>query len=860
MAGALDLNLMSAARTAGRDYPELLCLHAAAAPRRAARGRDLDRLVLYLSMSGNAPLPPGKQDQALTGLAQVYYNTPGSVTAALRRVAEEFNATLLERNLRLSSSSRQGLAVLVQAVVRGERLYLAHSGPAYSFLIAAGGSHLFYDPEMDEHGLGQGKVTPISFFQAELQSSDTLLLSTQPSPEWTREALNGLHGQGPESLRRKLFAASAPDLNAVLLQVRPGKGVINLPRPGIPPAEAAPAAATSLQPAAALEAAVALEPAAPPVAPPVAPPPIPAAVQPPPPPAALEPAPPEIPPATPSALPAPAAPEAMYLPAPDDLPPWEVGDEAPAGVDALETGALYPDTPGDAAPVEPPLQNMAGDQAEAKIRPAAAAEMPEQPAQPALMGAPAAVVTAAAPAVAASTPAASAPAAAAGATAGGSPAGGSPAGARLASVGAALSGAGSAAGRGLRAFLARLLPEDVFAGLPSSLMAFVALAVPVVVVIIASMVYLRLGRDVQYETLMAQAQSLAARGLEQADVSARRSDLSAVLGLLDKARRYRVESSDALDLRRRVQTELDELELIQRVSYQPAVIGGLPAAVRVSRMAAIGEDLYLLDSVSGQVIRAVFTEQGFQVDPAFQCGPTTAGSISVGSLIDIIAWPAGFEPEAVLMGMDASGGVVYCKPDAPPVKTEHLARPETENWGRISGFSLDLGDTYVLDAPSHGVWIYPLSNYEASPTKFFNGEIPALDDVVDLVANRDDLYMLHLDGHLTLCGYSTFAGVPTRCSQPRYTDFRPGRDGLPLVPPAPFVQLQNTAPPDPSLFLLEGQTQAIYHFSLRNLAFQQQYLPQEPLAGGAATAFLVDNLERYLYLALGSQIYYAVMP
>jgi hypothetical protein len=145
---------------------------------------------------------------------------------------------------------------------------------------------------------------------------------------------------------------------------------------------------------------------------------------------------------------------------------------------------------------------------------------------------------------------------------------------------------------------------------------------------------------------------------------------------------------------------------------------------------------------------------------------------------------------------------------------------------------------------------------------FFNEEIPDLQNVIDFTVNRDDLYLLNADGSLTYCVYSNMGGVPTRCARPAYVDFRPGRENLPLVPPSPFRQIQNTLPPDPSLYLLEPLQQAIYHFSLRNLAFQGQYLPdpQNSLPDRPATAFAVDNIQRYLFLALGNQVYYAILP
>jgi hypothetical protein len=61
MSETFDLNLLPVARLAGGDHPELLGLHFAEAPRRPARGRDGDRLILYLVVAGNAPLPPAQR-------------------------------------------------------------------------------------------------------------------------------------------------------------------------------------------------------------------------------------------------------------------------------------------------------------------------------------------------------------------------------------------------------------------------------------------------------------------------------------------------------------------------------------------------------------------------------------------------------------------------------------------------------------------------------------------------------------------------------------------------------------------------------------------------------------------------------
>jgi hypothetical protein len=748
MAASLDLNLLPAARYAGRDYPELLSLYAAEPPRRTARGRESDRLILYLAVAGNAPLPPGKQDQVLSDLSKLFFETPGSVTAALRKVSEELNKLLLERNLHLTSSSRQGIGLLTQAVLRGSQLYLAVSGPVNIFLVAADQVQHFYDPEMADRGLGQGRSTPINFFQAVLQPNDTLIMAVQPAPGWSIDTLKGLHGQGPESLRRRLFSPDIPDLNAVLVQARPGKGAFYLPKPGKP----------------------------------VATPPVPETIE------------------------QPLAPEMPAVIALGQPPVIEqIEDvEASEALPSPETPTLSPPEPG--------------------VSPPALETVPQPTAISADQTAPARRVSG---------------------LAGFSVA--------LARVIAPLVAGLRKVGHGLRNLLARMLPGDFFQSIPSTAMAFTALAVPVVIVTISSVVYLRLGRDTQYETLYAQAQQIAERSTEQTDVAAKHADIETALDLLSKAEVYRA-SPEVQALKGQLRYSLDELELIKRVNYQSAIIGGLPASVNITRIVVVEDELYLLDIGRGSVIRATLTSQGYEVDLTFQCGPTTSGAV-----IDIAAWPPGYKPPARLLGLDGSGNIQYCQPNEPP-KTDRLTSPNTDAWGQIKAFTLDLGDSYVLDAPSKSVWIYWRSDFTQEPSMFFNEEIPDMQDVVDMTVNRGDLYLLHADNRLTLCFYSDFQGVPTRCSNPNFVDFRPGRESLPLIPPAPFSQVQNTLPPDPSLYFLEPQNQAVYHFSLRNLAFQRMIAAENPLPSSNATAFFVDNLQGYVYLAVGNQVFYAVLP
>jgi hypothetical protein len=82
----------------------------------------------------------------------------------------------------------------------------------------------------------------------------------------------------------------------------------------------------------------------------------------------------------------------------------------------------------------------------------------------------------------------------------------------------------------------------------------------------------------------------------------------------------------------------------------------------------------------------------------------------------------------------------------------------------------------------------------------------------------------------------------------------------------PFTQLVSTQPPDPSLFYLQPDGQAIYRFSLRLLTYYGQFRPKGGAVGSSslsskpATAFTLSPDGRIAFLGIGNQVLYAAMP
>jgi hypothetical protein len=793
MSISFDLKLYPLHRFAGQDQPWLPGLYLASPPRRTARGRQEDQLLLYMMLTGNSPLSTGKGEQILEQLAATYYKAPGSVTAGLRTVVDSLNEFLLDRNVRSASTGRQAVGLLTLALVREDRLYLSQSGPVHAYLITPGGVQHVYDPDLSGRGLGLSRVAPIRYSQASLHPDDLVLLASRPSTTWSPAALTANMDQDVEQLRQKLLNRQDLDLNAVLIQARLVSGRRS-------PTTRAPAAA-----------------AEPPAEPPMP---------------------------VPEAAPVETVP--VHAAAEPELEPELLVEETPSETVRIE---IHPDTPELTA--APPAA------ASSPVPTPAAAEIPASQPGPEELGLSSLVSTVEEeePAVVGlDLPSTAVP----------PPSVRRKDNARSGkqAAGDFLAGFGKmviAALHWLRRGFGRLLPGEGFFTIPASTMIAIAVIVPVIVVAVASKVYIDRGLSGKYEEAIQKARLAVEQAPMQADPGMQRQVWEAALVVLAEAEAYQPGSSEVKTLRTQAQTAIDSLGLITRLNYRLAVIGGLPSGVNITRLVHSDDDLYMLDSSSGRVLRGRVTNNlDFEQDASFQCGPTFAS----GPLVDIVATPLGSTSGAVLRGVDAAGNLVSCFINSAP-RVESLAVPVTApNWGRLQGLTYDLdgANLYILDPADQAVWAYWGGAADKTPEFFFGENVPPMQQAIDLAVDKRDLYLLYKDGSIQLCVYSLLATSPTRCTEQPLIDARPGAEGQEMKPPTPFSHIYASAPPDPSLYFLEPESQSIYRFSLRTLTFYRQFAPGEKLAGGPATAFTVNTLQRMVFLASGSRVYQAALP
>jgi hypothetical protein len=780
----LDITISPLYRVGGQDQPSLPGLMAAAPPRQAARGRHQDRLIVHLSLAGNAVLSSGECVQAASRAAVAFYATPGTITSALRNAAQTVNKHLRDRNLAGPAPGAHAVGVLALAGLRESQLTLLLSGPMQAFFLAAAGARRIGDTRSGR-GLGLGTSTPHYFARIDLKSNDRVVLCGDLPDSW-ETALANTSAASLEATRRRLMTATADDISAVLLQATDGTGVLRIQRlPATAPTSVAPAGVSA-----------------------------------------------EV--------------------APELLSHATSTSERRVQPSASETGYQAVSRPAPLGAREPAAKPTRG-----LVGPAAYGIPPEQRHGPRAADDEG---LAASPSSGSSTAAHAAlesPTLARGWI---SAERQRQAARRMLDVLQAVRKVGDGIGRGVRNFLPRLLPasEQGAWAVASPAMMFIAVLVPLLVVTMASAVYFRYGRSVQYEQYLVQARDSRLQALSLTDPVAQREAWQRVLFYLDKAEDHS-ESGETRGMRTEAQHQLDEKLGIVRLQFQPVLSRGVGA--QIGRLAAGENDLYLLDAQRGAVMHLALTDSGFQVDSAFNCAPGSYGDYTVGPLVDILALPALNTIDAAMVGVDAQGNLLYCRPGQ-LAQAIPLPTPDT-NWGRVKAISIDAGNLYVLDSQAHAIWVYVGKDgaFVDRPYFFFGGQIPELEDAIDMAVSADDLYVLHSDGRLSTCSYSRIEAVPTRCIDPAQlvNPFEAYRE-QDLFTESHFTQMMFSPAPEAALLLLDADSQGVLRFSPRSLELQSQ---MRPLAGrantmprGEVTAVAI-SANHVLYYALQDRIYFA---
>ena len=795
MSKTFDLTLIPLYRVGGEELPIQPGLLALTPPRRKARSRARDLLIIHLSLGGNASLSITSFHQITSSAAEAFYKSSGSVTAALRATATTVNGNLLEKNMASSGQGRYSLANLVLGVVRGENFYVLESGPGHVYWMADGERRDIHDPDMSGRGLGLGQSTNFYLSQFTLRAGGRLLISPTLSAGWEKILERDNQSASLETLRSVLMRQSMEDHNALLVEVQPGRGEIEIlkpPRPHKPtyasvskkiaeepPIESHQPEPQVIEPEALREndsvAAPSLDkeskiPQERPILDSIP---------------QLESEPIPIFEEKPSVL------DSLPRLEPEPIPAFEeydsLPDQAPEPIDEIEE--VYEEE----IPAEPPIGEILARQS-----------------------------------------------------------------ARTLAKGMQVTREGNHKLKDFtRKMMPRLLPADdpnTPFQMPNWIMALIAVIIPLVVVTIASVVYFRFGRDIQYETAYAEVEVARARALEQDDPVAERVAWENLLSKLNIAEKYD-STSETDSLRTEAQNHLDALLGIIRLNFQPAVTD-LPRNLHISAMVVTDTEFFILDSVKGEILRAFLTGGGYQYDPNFSCRSGDYGGTSVGALVALEALPKDNAMASSVMGVDAQGNLIYCAANQVPQASSLYSPPVGIK--EITAVSLDGDVLYLLDALSREVWVYAgrSAAFIDYPTAFFENVPQGMENAVDMSVKGNDLYLLFNDGHLANCIYSLLDTVPTRCTNPvQLIDPHPAAGGGNSFRQDIFREMLISTPPDPALLLLAPETQAVYRFSPRSFSLQNQLHSIKGSFSSESLTAMASSPSHVLFLAQGDEVY-----
>lgn len=824
----LDLNILPIRRINGQEAADIPGLLALNPPRKTARGREQNSLILYLAPAGNVPLTAAELSQLAGEAANAFYQFPGSLTSAMRSAAADINAKLLARNLASAGQGQQVLGLLIMVAIREHQCTLLLSGPTHAVWVTDGGSRHVYEPVLSGKGLGSGQNVSAYLSQVELRPQDLLVLCATFPKDWEADLLNERPPASLDASYRKLMFAKG-DLNAVLVQAQSGHGALTQLRPDVPTRPPALVVAPVVVSSPTVE-----EPAAPPKAEPqiVEEPQETVAVS-------------ETPDATeeqidaladfaahivqPSAYSIPPQPEGTF-PKPREDAKSNGTRDFPASIPRARPSAPdippvplpgVPETPQETTPAPEevkaprPPSRLRPKRRLIKINPEVTAKVTRQVAKVAV--------------------------------------GGIKLGRRV----------NAGFHDFLQKFIPRLLPgsepNKPFT-IPTYILVAIAVFIPLVVSVIAWVIYDSYGLSDRYRQLYQTADLARTRAVSEVDPARQRDQWLEVLRYLDEIHR---DTDEVNNLRSEAQANLDNLMGVIRLEFIPAFPNGLGGSTQISRLAASESDLYMLEAEGGRILHASFTGRSLNLDNTFQCKPGKYSGYEVKALVDILALPKVNALNGTVLGIDATGNLLYCAPNQVPQAIPLPPLPNT-NWKRITSFALDNDNLYVLDAESRSVWVFRGKDgaFLDTPYFYFGNEIPtSIDSAIDLSVSRDDLYLLHADGHLSTCTFSRLSEVPTRCQDPvQRIDNYPAHQGIDIFAQANLTQMVITNPPNSVLLLLDSEDQSVFRLSPRSFELQNQIKARagkaNPFQSGPVGALAVSP-NYVLYLAIGDQVYFA---
>lgn len=343
-------------------------------------------------------------------------------------------------------------------------------------------------------------------------------------------------------------------------------------------------------------------------------------------------------------------------------------------------------------------------------------------------------------------------------------------GAKLRSVGQGLLAALALALDAMRRLLVRILPgregetaktaapaRKAASGVSSSLVIWMAAAIPIIIILLVVGMYLQQGsnRQAEFGELLTQAQKEYEMGkVNEGNVPVAREHYKQALDLAARALAMRKSDLQVQDLQRQAQEALDKIDGVYRLYdltplYTYTEPGGTPG-----RVIADAQNIFVLDRGTDRVYHHVLNELGKDLQETaaiVQKGQAVDGA-ATGDLIDM-AWrpDGGDHHRGSLLILDGNGRLLEYDPIFGTVSALKLGG--LEQWRSPQAISTYFDQTktnlYILDTGLNQILKYvPTENlYNETPVGYVTTEDVDLSGAVDMAIDGY-VYVLYGDGRV----------------------------------------------------------------------------------------------------------------
>jgi hypothetical protein len=384
----------------------------------------------------------------------------------------------------------------------------------------------------------------------------------------------------------------------------------------------------------------------------------------------------------------------------------------------------------------------------------------------------------------------------------------------------------------------------------------VAVTIPVIVAVVVLVVVLRRGQMNRAELNALWEQASAQWDLAQTttDAPTVRARLTEAENQLNQLIALQPDHTEALDLKKRVQSRLDEINQVRRISWA-GKLNTYPGGANLSRVVVEGTHVFVMDKRNGRVYHHQLDAQqqallGETADTVLVSRGDQVGDVLVGDLVDMVWMPAGNgRQKSMLVILESGGSLLEYDPATQQLRPLELAQPADLQFPELVGSYY--GRFYLLDSTANQIWRFSptVDGYSTPPDVWLQTEVD-LAGVEDM-AIGDSIYLLYADGKIRKLS----------AGEPDAFDIS-GWDNPPRSPSALF-----TRPPEDTKWLYvadRGNGRIVQANKEGQFMRQFRMLDTQAAENGDAlastTSLFVDEISGHAYILSGQSLYLLILP